>query len=254
MVRILAMSDLHLEFANFALEVSTWPDLIVLAGDIGHGTAGIEFARQQIPISVPVIVLAGNHEFYGSSVETVTRAVRAAAEELSNVHFLDRNEITIHIADRNVRILGATLWTDFALRGEAMRARDMAVAHHRMNDFRLIEFRGRPLTPDDTADFHEAARNWLDAKLAEPHQGPTIVATHHSPSERSEEPRYAGGDLTAAFHSNLEWIIARYQPDLWIHGHSHWSVDYQIGCTRVFSNQRGYPGEQCGFAVRSIDL
>jgi hypothetical protein len=214
MVRILAMSDLHLEFADFALEVSTWPDLIVLAGDIGHGIVGIEFARQQIPRSVPVIVLAGNHEFYGSSIETVTRAIRAAAERLSNIHFLDCNEVAVPIAGRNVRVLGATLWTDFALRGEAMRTRDMAVAHMHMNDFRLIEFRGRRLTPHDTTEFHEAARNWLDAKLAEPHQGPTIVATHHSPSERSEEPRYAGGDMTAAFHSNLEWIIARYQPDL----------------------------------------
>jgi predicted phosphodiesterase len=254
MVRVLAMSDLHLEFAHFALEVASWPDLIVLAGDIGHGTAGIEFARQQIPTSVPVIVLAGNHEFYGSSIETVTHTVRAAANEPSNVHFLDCDEVTLALADHNVRILGATLWTDFALRGKAMRTRDMAVAGQRMNDFRLIAFRGRLLTPQDTVDFHEAARSWLDGKLAESHQGPTIVATHHSPSERSEEPRYAGGDLTAAFHSNLEWTIARYQPDLWIHGHSHWSVDYQIGRTRVFSNQRGYPGEQCGLHMQFIEL
>ena len=123
-----------------------------------------------------------------------------------------------------------------------------------MNDFRLIKFGGRLLTPRDTIDFHEAARDWLDAKLAKPHQGPTIVTTHHSPSERSEQARYAGGDLTAAFHSNLEWTIAQYHPDLWIHGHSHWSVDYQIGNTRVFSNQRGYPREQCGFRMNFVEL
>jgi hypothetical protein len=201
-----------------------------------------------------VIVLAGNHEFYGSSIEAVTSAVRAAAEQLSNVHFLNCDEIAIPMKERNLRILGATLWTDFSLRGEAMQARDMTIAGQRMNDFRLIRYRGRVLTPHDTVELHEAARKWLDARLAESHQGPTIVVTHHSPSERSEEPRYAGGALTAAFHSNLEWTIARYQPDLWIHGHSHWSVDYQIGRTRVFSNQRGYPGEQCGFQMRFIEL
>lgn len=252
MVRVLTMSDLHLEFADLSLKVSSWPDLVVLAGDIGHGTAGIEFAEQQIPRSVPVILVAGNHEFYGSSIEAVTHALRAGADELDNLHFLNCSEITIPVANRDIRILGATLWTDFALRGDA--GRDMAIAGRRINDFRLIEFCGRLLKPRDTVDFHESTREWLNARLAQPHRGPTIVVTHHSPSGRSEEPRYADGDLTAAFHSNLEWMIEKYQPALWIHGHSHWSVDYHIGRTRIFSNQRGYPGEQCGFSMKSIEL
>lgn len=254
MVRILAMSDIHLEFADLALKISSWPDLVVLAGDMGNGIASIEFARKQIPPSTPVIVVAGNHEFYGSSIETMTIALRSAAEALHNVHFLECDQTIIPLRNRRVRILGGTLWTDFALRGIAWRAVDMAAAGKHINDFRLITFRGRLLTPRDTIDFHEATREWLDSKLAQPHDGPTVVVTHHSPSARSEQPRYAGGNLTAAFHSDLEWMIANYQPDLWIHGHSHWSVDYQIGRTRIFSNQRGYPGEQCGFAVQPIEM
>jgi integrase len=31
---------------------------------------------------------------------------------------------------------------------------------------------------------------------------------------------------------------------LWIHGHTHHNVDYKIGATRTFSNQRGYPDER----------
>jgi len=27
---------------------------------------------------------------------------------------------------------------------------------------------------------------------------------------------------------------------LWVHGHTHYSVDYAVGPTRVVSNQRGY--------------
>jgi Icc-related predicted phosphoesterase len=254
MIRILAMSDLHLEFSWFAPELTSWPDLIILAGDIGYGSAGVDFARQQIPDSVPVVVLAGNHEFYESSIEAVTERIRTAADATRNIYFLDRNEVKIPIAGREVRILGATLWTDFALRGEAMRSADMVVASKRLNDFRLIKYAGRILTPRDTIDFHETARDWLDSKLAEPYDGPTIIATHHSPSERSEQPRYVGGELSAAFHSNLEWTIAKHQPNLWIHGHSHWSVDYMIGRTRIFSNQRGYPREQCGFQMNSIEL
>jgi hypothetical protein len=32
---------------------------------------------------------------------------------------------------------------------------------------------------------------------------------------------------------------------LWIHGHTHYSVDYVIGSTRVLTNQRGYPDQIC---------
>lgn len=254
MVRVLAMSDIHLEFADFTLNISVWPDLVVLAGDMGSGIAGMGFARSQIPRSVPVVVVAGNHEFYGSSIDVVMHALRTSAEVLDNVHFLEREEIIIPLQGRSVRILGAMLWTDFALRGADRRDVDMAVAANRINDFRLITFRGRVLTPRDTIDFHEATRGWLDARLAQSHDGPTVVVTHHSPSARSEQPRYARGELTAAFHSDLEWMIEKHQPDFWIHGHSHWSVDYHIGRTRIFSNQRGYPGERCGFSLRSIEL
>jgi hypothetical protein len=33
---------------------------------------------------------------------------------------------------------------------------------------------------------------------------------------------------------------------LWIHGHTHYCCDYQVGGTRVVANQRGYPGEDTG--------
>jgi hypothetical protein len=38
MVRMLAMSDVHLEFAGLTLNVSCWPDLVVLEGDIYEAT------------------------------------------------------------------------------------------------------------------------------------------------------------------------------------------------------------------------
>lgn len=34
---------------------------------------------------------------------------------------------------------------------------------------------------------------------------------------------------------------------LWVHGHTHTSVDFEMAGTRVVSNQRGYPGEESGF-------
>jgi len=34
---------------------------------------------------------------------------------------------------------------------------------------------------------------------------------------------------------------------LWIHGHTHTSVDFELNGTRIISNQRGYPREESGF-------
>lgn len=38
-------------------------------------------------------------------------------------------------------------------------------------------------------------------------------------------------------------LIEKYQPTLWIHGHTHEKADYMIGNTRIVSNPRGYNRE-----------
>ena len=60
-MRIHLLSDLHLEFAHFAVPV-TDADLVILAGDIAQGIDGIVWAKQQFKI--PVIYVASNHEYY----------------------------------------------------------------------------------------------------------------------------------------------------------------------------------------------
>jgi Icc-related predicted phosphoesterase len=49
--------------------------------------------------------------------------------------------------------------------------------------------------------------------------------------------------LNPAFASGLEDVIEKYQPDLWIHGHTHVPCDYELCGTRVVCNPRGYPNE-----------
>jgi hypothetical protein len=70
-----------------------------------------------------------------------------------------------------------------------------------------------------------------------------VVVTHHAPSAQSVPPWHAGEILNAAFASPLDELVRASGVPLWIHGHTHFCVDYQIGKTRVFSNQLGYPRE-----------
>jgi Icc-related predicted phosphoesterase len=47
--------------------------------------------------------------------------------------------------------------------------------------------------------------------------------------------------ISAAYASNLDKLVDASQAKLWIHGHIHRPISYQIGETRVVSNPRGYP-------------
>jgi hypothetical protein len=64
----------------------------------------------------------------------------------------------------------------------------MLIAQRTLADYRLIEYEGTRLLPSDTLAFQETAVAWLDQTLAEPHDGPTVVLTHHAPSPRSIPP------------------------------------------------------------------
>jgi predicted phosphodiesterase len=233
-VRIRALSDLHLEFAPFDANVEGC-DLLVLAGDIDVGTAGVKWATGFVR---PVIYVAGNHEYYHHRAPGLIAELRAAAEG-SEVRVLERDEAIVG----GVRFLGATLWTDFALLGKVDES--MLEAQVRMSDFAVITSsdRGATLAPIETVNWHRDSVAWLRDRLAEPFAGPTVVVTHHAPSLESAAERHRRDPLSPAFNSHLDDLVDASGAALWIHGHTHHNVDYTIGATRVIANQRGYPGE-----------
>ncbi|MCT7307137.1 metallophosphoesterase [Ralstonia wenshanensis] len=238
-MRLLVLSDLHLEFSSLDIDVAG-VDVIVLAGDIHIGTRGIPWIEAQSR-GLPVVYVLGNHEFYKGEHSRVLRDLRAACAATSNVHVLDMDKITIG----GVEFLGATLWTDFALyRGGEQRALTAeSYAARGMTDYTgaiRFETRGvfRKLQPRDTIQMHTAARQWLSSELAVPTQHKRVVVTHHAPSAHSVAPRYQDDPLTPAYASNMDATVQL--ANLWIHGHMHDSSDYTVGDCRVVCNPRGY--------------
>lgn len=141
--------------------------------------------------------------------------------------------------------------------------REMAidVCKRYMVDFREI-FRadwhetGMPgLLPRELITRPVTSRAFIEAQLAKPFHGTTVVLTHHAPSPRSLDPKFHAQETNAAFASDLTPTIQNGKPDLWVHGHIHRFVDYYEGCTRIVCNPRGYPyereknGFQVGFVV-----
>ena len=116
----------------------------------------------------------------------------------------------------------------------------MQTARQGMTDSSIILNNCQRFTSEDAIRLHKASRDWLAVMLAEPFDGKTVVVTHHAPSSRLVHPRYARDLLTPAFASNLEGLMEGGRAALWIHGHMHESLDYEIYGSRVVCNPRGY--------------
>lgn len=266
-MRILVLSDLHLEQGNtFAIPADAQYDVVVLAGDINcPGSKAVYWAQRASTFGGrPVLLVPGNHEFYGRELHTeLVEMTRVAAG--SNVHILYRERIDID----GVRFIGCTLWSDFLLPvrqpgggSEVNLGRAMVEAKRVMSDYGQIEVLSSPvsgralrrcLQPEDTLAMHWIDRDWLRRQLREPFDGPTVVVTHHAPHRRSVAKRYRSDWVTPAFVSDLPeslfggesmWVGGRKQytggPVLWVHGHTHTAFDYQVAGCRVVSNPRGY--------------
>jgi len=235
-MRILVLSDLHLEFSSFPLDPPA-VDVVVLAGDTHLGVRGVRWAAETFD-GTPVIYVPGNHEYYRSAYpRLLSRMVEAARG--SSVMVLDNDWTQI----KGVSFFGATLWTDFLLTGDQELA--MLECQNEVTDYRLIRINPsyRWITPRRTLTLHNSSVRWLGASL-DRCSGPRVVVTHHAPSPRSfGEAGVPETPLSAGYASDLEPLVEASGAALWVHGHLHLSADYRVGRTRVICNPRGYPDE-----------
>lgn len=247
-MKLWIMSDLHCEFGQpFVQPPPPDADIMVCAGDLlTRGIApSIEWLAANTPSSMPVVVTAGNHEYYGASVQESIREARLLRDRHPRIHFLENEAVDVG----DVRFVGATLWTDFRLNGGDPELA-MAAAQSGMNDYKKIKLSKLPFKkfkPIHAYRMHHESRAFLRTALAEPSTRKTVVLSHHAPSPRSIPPEFRGDPLSACYASDLEDLIVDGQPSLWVHGHVHQKVDYRVGGTRVLANPLGYPGEGTAF-------
>ncbi|TWO63120.1 hypothetical protein FN976_28600 [Caenimonas sedimenti] len=257
-MNLLILSDLHVEFAPFVPNPAAvqQANVVILAGDIHKGVAGLHWAHASFP-GKEVIYVAGNHEYYGGHWTRTLAEMRSASEEL-DIHFLENDAIELD----GVRILGTSLWADFLYFDAAMRHRAELDYKVGLMDCRRIKADPVPglhwnssrhnLSPLHVRLRSEESLAWLTAQLEQDFAGPTVVVTHHLPHRNSVAERYVDDALTPGFVTLVpEDAITR--ADLWVHGHTHDSVDFVLGAqsagvdapsgkgTRVVCNPRGYP-------------
>lgn len=247
-MRLHVLSDLHLELKDWAPEVRD-ADVTILAGDIHKGERGLAWARAHFPGRV--LLVAGNHEFYGGHLrDTLSKMRRASCDR---VRILENDAVVID----GVRFVGATAWTDYSATGNTVAAQ--MTAFECMNDFQRIRTassRGAyvRIRPEDLVIRNGQTRLWLQEQLAQPYDGPTVVITHHAPVRHvlghlPGVPPY--GVAASQMHLNAAYVNAWEdllgQADVWVYGHLHAAFEEVVRGTRLVSNPRGYGGERTGF-------
>ena len=276
-MRVALCSDVHLEFGQLVLENTENAHVLILSGDIcvardlmlpdphnivdfGKSKRYHEFFSNCADIFPHVVYIVGNHEHYHGDFADTIPHLRKCLGHLTNLHILDKEIFEI---DDTV-FVGGTLWTD-------MNKEDPLTLHsisRMMNDFRCVDnsnrvvnyktfddtenpdkptFRTRParFCPEDAVEDHRKMLDYIRIIYeGMPPWKQMVVVGHHTPSQFSCHPKYAGDYLmNGGYHSDLsEFILDRPGIKLWTHGHTHEKFDYEIGDCRVVCNPRGYIG------------
>jgi len=255
-MRLQLFSDLHLETETFDPQPAPGAELLVLGGDIDAGWTALErFAGWP----VPVIMVAGNHEFDGRDLVQGWGDLRARCARFG-IRLIERESLVLtSTAGLKVRFVGTVRWSDFDLFGDAGRERAMRASAYFLK-LMAATHDGAELTPELLRTESLACRDWLASELRRLNPGAdapggwhrTVVITHFAPSQRSADPRFGNQPGTASFCNADDHLIPL--ADLWLHGHLHCRHDYAVdrpgqAPTRVVCQAMGLirKGEAEGF-------
>lgn len=246
-MKIQVLSDLHIEHIVQPIIGKDWQlidlnicpdpdiDVLVLAGDITTLHQLFLLSTLLKEYGKPVIYIPGNHEYYGSGMTLeATREKYRAEFKGSNVHFLDQGG---RVQIGNTMFLGGTLWTDLNNDYDLVK-------FNRFQDAQMI----KGLDRDTWLEEHGDTCISIEAEMANRAMGKynysnLVVVTHHLPSPRSTPLRFKNSPINMFFNTDLEYLMDQdVSPNLWIHGHTHDSMDYTVHDTRVVCNPFGYKG------------
>ena len=237
MTRIWTFSDVHDDYHPWRPPDPPPPhDVLVIAGD--HGECLTERVLPSLAYAFrnrPLIYVPGNHDFWRCRIEGELECARALCAELG-ITLLAEGERAVF---DGVRFVGATLWSDYRIRGSSPVAK--ATAIHTMLDHKRISRSGGRWRPQDAEFAHVTQRRRIEDVLATRFDGPTVVVTHHAPHPSMLRYGEATDWLDGSYASDLSEILhGDHAPAVWISGHTHVQRDERVGGTRLVSNPRGY--------------
>lgn len=226
-------SDVHLELFRIVPEIPVVAEYLAITGDLGSPFQPRykEFLQEVSVKYKTVFLLAGNHEFYGSTFAETNAEIEKVCADLQNVFYLNNRTILIE----DLTICGTTLWSDVT-----------DDAFSKLNDSRKIftdvEHRKR-ITAAEIRAVHKENVEFVKSVLADSEK--VLLLTHHSPSH-TMNGKYFGNDVMSGFSTDLEYLFA--EPLVaWIIGHLHQNEKISINDIYCVENALGYVSERGNF-------
>ena len=247
MAKFCFASDLHLEFGDLTINNTQNADCLILAGDVVEFSHLLpkpdlsynrydEFFAHISRDFKQVIWVAGNHEYYGSSLHKGPAIARNYLERMGfgNIKLVNNDVVDVC----GVPVICSTLWTSFNNADPIV----MDTAERRMNDYNYIQTRFGDidimLRAQDVLEEHRIALETI-SRLVD--SKPCVVVTHHAPTLLCGNRGHSDTTLDYAYMSDLsEFILDRPSIKYWIYGHTHSRKEISVGETIVMSNCRGY--------------
>jgi len=263
MLRI--VSDLHIEgMKEYKLTKAEREEetILILAGDICEfpliethpQNAYYEFLKDCNKRFRKVLYVPGNHEYYGTRLGAYPKWKNIIEQEFDKIKLLnnDTEIVTMDVAgkkdDTNAgsnlqtefTIAGSTLWTDIN-GGDPMAIYDGG----KFMGHEYIQIQG-DFTPHTTIEENRKGREFLNAAIerANVNYDPLIIVTHHLPTHASVPPRFKSTSFNRNCmfaNTGLESMFDHLPLRVWIHGHTHDSIDMLMGHnSRVICNPKGH--------------
>lgn len=219
-------------YSNFACFIRKIPpgsnEVAVLAGDVGSPRdylygAFMEYMNLNFKRT---FVIAGNHEYYGSSMPETDNILRTELKRFANIRFL-QNEFEIY---EDHCFLGTTLWSK------------ITNPQFEINDTSYIH----GFSSSECTRLNTLNKEWLKGALE--NNKNCVVITHHMPSERLIDEKYKTLRMQPYnqwFCCDLDELILQNKDKIkcWIYGHTHTPSVKKIGGVPMLCNPVGYPGE-----------
>lgn len=230
------------EFVEKNIKPKVKGEILVIAGDISEFIeSGIMFLEECAKYYAKVFFVAGNHEYYISSIlnknmkqefdyNSLNKIKRICEllKENEKIIFLDRNNYNFGIVDYNgFKIAGDTLW--YLPKGIL----GWTFYYLSSNDSKLIlsDLSKR----DNIIALHKESLNWYNNLPKDL----DILITHTPPTNNKNN---------SCYYCNVNSIKA----PIWIYGHDHIEADFTRNGIRFVSNPWGY--ETKDFKIKTLTL
>ena len=244
-MKIHFISDLHCDFTPYEHQLPEC-DVAIIAGDVGEHSLYLEEIIKNNP-ERQVVFVPGNHDYYGCSIKEKDLEFKNLETKFCNFKYLQNDWIEID----DVAIFGATLWSNLdAYKNAVWNFQLKRWYTTGINDC----FNIKGWDTEEMINEFETAISSLKLFEEQCREKKKVIVTHFAPSLMSVAEKFKNETPFNSYWCNglSDELVAKF--DLWIHGHTHTSLDYEINhfslperSCRVMCNPKGYNKENLEF-------